>query len=491
MLKITANLAIDLGASSGRIFEGNLVKGALKMREIHRFSNTIVQRDESLCWDLDELFAQIVAGLKQYSASVHIPASIGVDSWGVDFVLLDSNSKTIGLPYAYRDHRTDGIMSEVFEILPKRDIFKITGVQFQQFNTLFQLHTLKKLHPEYLSEAETLMFIPDYVNYLLTGEKTTEYTIASTSQLLNVKKRDWDDSLIGTITDKRGIFNPLTTSGEVIGKLSDSIQERTGLGASPVLTVPSHDTAAAVVAVPARGQNWAFISSGTWSLMGIETERPVLSAPALRYNFTNEGGVFGTYRFLKNLPGLWLLQEARENLRKEHSVENLIELADDSQPWRSIINPNDQRFFNPDNMVESIKQYCLETDQRTPHTSAQIARCIFDSIALQYWKVLGELCEVQKKPIHSIHIVGGGCQNEFLNQLCSDTTGLEVFAGPVEASALGNILMQKIALGEISSLEEGRQLIRKSLIIKLYSPRETRDIEKARQLYKNLVKQHD
>jgi len=332
-----------------------------------------------------------------------------------------------------------------------------------------------------------LLFLPDYINFLMTGNLITEYTIASTSQLLNVHSRDWDHELTELINDNRGMFNPLIQPGVKIGKLSQNVEDNTGLTEVSVVSVPSHDTASAVAAAPTNGKNWAYISSGTWSLMGIEVDRPITSDVALKYNFTNEGGVFGTIRLLKNLMGLWLFQEVKKLLGRDYHYSELISEASASEPFKFLVNPNDQRFFNPENMIDEIKSFCRETGQSIPQRPGEICRCIFDSLAFQYRQVLEELKEVQNIPIYAIHVVGGGSQNELLNQLCANATGLDVYAGPVEATALGNLMFQNISLGKIKTLGEGRRIIKKSFDIRKYSPMIKPELGSKWQFFKGLV----
>ena len=480
-------IAIDLGASSGRVIQGRLIEGKFELREIHRFMNETVIEDGQLCWDLDLIFNEILSGLIKCKSFGIAPDSIGIDSWGVDFVLLDVNNEIIGNPVAYRDNRTDDIMDDVFNLISKEGLYEKTGIQFMQFNTLFQLFALKAAHPKDINGAKTLLFLPDYINFLMTGNLITEYTIASTSQLLNVHSRDWDHELTELINDNRGMFNPLIQPGVKIGKLSQNVEDNTGLTEVSVVSVPSHDTASAVAAAPTNGKNWAYISSGTWSLMGIEVDRPITSDVALKYNFTNEGGVFGTIRLLKNLMGLWLFQEVKKLLGRDYHYSELISEASASEPFKFLVNPNDQRFFNPENMIDEIKSFCRETGQSIPQRPGEICRCIFDSLAFQYRQVLEELKEVQNIPIYAVHVVGGGSQNELLNQLCANATGLDVYAGPVEATALGNLMFQNISLGKIKTLGEGRRIIKKSFDIRKYSPMIKPELGSKWQFFKGLV----
>jgi len=480
-------IAIDLGASSGRIIEGELSEDRIELKEIHRFRNEMISIDGQLCWDLSGIFDEIITGLKKCSDAGISPECIGVDSWGVDFVLLDEEDKIIGNPVAYRDSRTDGVMDEVFRLVTKGKIYERTGIQFIQFNTLFQLYALKDVNPNYINRARTLLFIPDYINFLLTGRKTVEYTIASTSQLLNISVCGWDSELTRLITENTNIFKPVTQPGYELGPLLKPLEIQTGLESVKVMSVSGHDTACAVAAVPADGNRWAYISSGTWSLMGVELTEPVLTEKALKYNFTNEGGVSGTIRLLKNLMGLWLFQESVELFGKNYSFDDLISQAERAAAFRSLINPNDRRFFNPADMLREIMSFCEESGQPIPETPGEICRCIFDSLAFQYLQVLNELRQVQERSVERIRIVGGGSQNNLLNQLCADVTGLDVYAGPVEATALGNIIMQLITLGKINSLEEGRGIIRNGVEVKKFTPVHSPIIEEKWQIFRRLV----
>ncbi|GAB6099710.1 rhamnulokinase [Halanaerocella petrolearia] len=466
-------LAVDIGASSGRLIEGNLDNNKINLKEMHRFKNQIIEKEDRkgnkhYCWELDKLYNQILVGIKKSKTNNTKPMSIGIDTWGVDFVLLDSKGDVLGNTVSYRSHRTDGLMEDFFNLLPKSEIYKRTGIQFLQFNTLYQLYALKKLDSKLLESAETLLLIPDYFNYLLTGNKTTEYTNVTTTQLFNVTENKWDEKLLSELEIGKELFNNPIEPGTVIGELKEEID--INLNDLKVIAPATHDTGSSIVAVPATSVNYAYISSGTWSLMGVETNEPICTETALEYNFTNEGGAYDTNRFLKNIMGLWLIQEVKKELNDKYDFDELVELAKAEESFKFLINPNDNRFLNPDSMIETIQNYCEESGQGIPTTAGELARCIFESLAFQYRQVLEELKETTSKSIDKINIIGGGVQNEFLNQLTANATGLVVEAGPIESTAIGNLLVQFMSLGYIDSLAEAREIVRNSFEIKSYSP---------------------
>jgi rhamnulokinase len=467
------SLAIDIGASSGRLIQGTLEDDMISLEEIHRFKNQITNKrdqkgNEHACWELDKLYNEILVGIKK-SKSNDIE-SIGIDTWAVDFVLLNSANEVIGDTVSYRCHRTDRVMEEVFDIISKEEIYNKTGIQFLQFNTIYQLYAVKKSDPEYLEEAKSFLMVPDYFNYLLTGKKSNEYTNATSTQLFNVSTKSWDQEILKQLDIPSSIFNDPVKPGTVIGEIKDELKESLDIEELKVIAPATHDTGSSIVAVPTNSADYAYISSGTWSLMGVETKKPICTKKALEYNFTNEGGAYETNRFLKNIMGLWLIQEVKKELNDQYDFGELVELAKEEQAFKSLINPNDSRFLNPESMIAEIKKYCQETEQVVPQKPGELARCIFESLAFQYKQVLEELTEVTTKEINKIHIIGGGVQNEFLNQLTADITGLEVYAGPIEATAIGNLLVQYIALGYIDSLEEAREIVSNSFTIKNYTP---------------------
>ena len=460
--------AVDLGASSGRVLLACLgtARDSLKIEEIYRFENKFINRGGHDCWDVDDLVAQINAGLEQIVDQGIALASIGIDTWGVDFVLLDADGKLLGEAVAYRDHRTDGIMEKVFKSIPRDTLYERTGIAFMQFNTLYQLVALKRENPAWLPQAQTLLLMPDYLQYRLCGTKSCEYTNASTSQLLSLKTNSWDRDLLDTFDIPLRWFQPLTQPGTEIGEWVSKFGHRT-----KVITPATHDTASAVIATPLEDSDSVYISSGTWSLMGIESSRPYCDARALAANFTNEGGADGTYRVLKNIMGLWLIQRLR-HAYPALSFADLVEQAKNATPFGYLINPNDDRFLNPPSMKQAIVDYCRETGQGGPKTAGEFARCIFESLAFLYRQTLDALSSLTEKCYARIHIVGGGSQNNFLNQLCADFCQIPVHAGPIEASALGNIACQLRALGLLADRNAIRSLIRKEFSGQTLQPRQ-------------------
>ncbi|MTH46999.1 rhamnulokinase [Intestinirhabdus alba] len=448
-------VAVDLGASSGRVMLARYdrERRSLTLREIHRFVNGLQKKGGFDCWDLDALEEAIRLGLaKVCDEGIRID-SIGIDTWGVDYVLLDKRGRRVGLPVSYRDGRTAGIMQQALDRPGRDDIWQRSGIQFLPFNTLYQLKAQIAQQPELAPQVAHALLIPDYFSYRLTGEMNWEYTNATTTQMVNINTDDWDDSLLAWSGAKRAWFGRPTHPGNIIGHWICPQKNRI-----PVVAVASHDTASAVIAVPLRDHKSAWLSSGTWSLMGFESRMPWTSSAALAANITNEGGAEGRYRVLKNIMGLWLLQR----VLKERQVANLPALIADTAALpacRFLINPNSDRFINPDNMCAEIQAACRETGQPAPDSDAELARCIFDSLALLYAEVLQELAQVRNEAFSQLHIVGGGCQNALLNQLCADACGIRVIAGPVEASTLGNIGIQLMALDELDSVDDFRQTV--------------------------------
>ena len=471
-------IAVDIGASSGRIIAGTIKDNMIEINEIYRFKNRMTYMDNHCCWNIDEIFSEIIKGLKKFANENKGLDSIGIDTWAVDYVLLDDKNKRVSPVIAYRDHRTDNTMEELFKIINPEVIYEKTGIQFQQFNTIYQLYEHAKSNKDETDKSDIFLMIPDYLNFLLSKKKAVEYTNATTTQLLNANKHEWDEDLINLTGLNKKIFPEIVKPGTILGNLTDEVQEKTGLSCVKVIAPAAHDTGSAVVSVPAISEDFAYISSGTWSLMGIESKIPICSEKARNYNFTNEGGAFDTYRVLKNIMGLWLIQEVQRLYDKKYSFSELMKLAEQAEPFKCLINPNGSRFLNPENMILEMQNYCKETCQPVPKTPGEIARCIFESLAFQYREVLHELREIQDKAINKINIIGGGSQNEFLNQLCASFTNCEVYAGPIEATAIGNLAVQLITLGEIESLSNARKMISKSFDIKKYVPQPDLDIEK-------------
>jgi len=449
--------AVDLGASSGRVLLAclNAEQAILGVEEVHRFENGFVRRNECDCWDVDTLVDHIELGLETILARGIVPASVGVDTWGVDFVLLDAQDRLLGEAVSYRDHRTDGVMEQAFRRVPRETIYARTGLQFMQFNTLYQLLALLESRPCWLPRVRSLLLMADYLHFRLCGIKSCEYTNASTSQLLNLSARDWDGVLIDAFGIPGDWLMPLCQPGTRLGEWISRDGTRV-----PVITPPTHDTAAAVLATPLQDDHAVYISSGTWSLMGVESAVPHATPAALAANLTHEGGCDGSYRILKNIMGLWLIQRVRDAF-PTMSFADLVEAAQNSVPFAFLIRPNDDRFLNPPSMTEAIAGYCEASGQGRPHTAGEFARCVFESLAFLYRQTLDELRQITGLTLNKIHIVGGGSQNEFLDQLCADFCACPVQTGPVEASALGNIVCQLRALGCLSNTVAARALIRR------------------------------
>ena len=474
---MTTYLAIDLGAESGRVMAGLWNGKTLRLDEVHRFPNGPVQLADSLRWDVLRLWAEIQNGLalasKKYGKSI---VSVGADTWGVDFVLLTRNGEMLGQPYHYRDARTNGMMEKAFRKMPRSEIFAQTGLQFMQLNTLFQLLALKDSRPELLDLTDTLLFMPDFIHWALCGSRAAEFTIASTSQCLNPLTRNWAVPLLKKFEIPARIFPKIVPPGSNLGALRSRIAESTGLYNAHVVAPPSHDTASAVAGVPTSNTgkpNWAYLSSGTWSLMGVEVSKASLTPRTQELNLTNEGGLDGTYRLLKNIMGLWLVQQCKrafDSRGKKTDYPQLAAMAAKASPLGSLVNPDDARFLNPPDMPKAIQDFCRETGQRVPKTEGELIRCAYESLALKYRQVLGWLEELTNNRIEVIHIVGGGSQSKILNQFTADACQRPVLAGPVEATAMGNLLVQVRSSGEISSLSDIRQVVRKSSEVRTFEP---------------------
>jgi rhamnulokinase len=468
-----AYAAIDLGAESGRLVKGILKDGKLHLEEISRFANGMVPISGHFYWNLIRLYEAMMEAFKKCAKSDVPIESIGVDSWGVDFVLLAKDESLMGLPVAYRDTRTDGMMETLFKRIPSEKIYEKTGIAFMKFNSIYQLLALAEQKSEALKNAAHFLMIPDYFHYLFTGKITNEYTDATTSQGINLKTGAWDTDIFKAIGVSANILHPLIKPGTRIGPISGHLQSLTGLGPVPVIAPGTHDTASAVAAVPAEGKNWAYISSGTWSLMGMEADSPVSSPKAFEYNFTNEGGVFNTIRFLKNIMGLWLVQRCRAAFDKQIDYGILTQMASQAPAFVSLIDPDRDAFMNPPSMTAAIADFCKKTGQPVPVSEGAYVRCCLESLAMQYRLVMQQLCEIYKTKIEKLHIVGGGSQNTLLNQLSADATGTTVITGPVEATVIGNIAVQAIGLGHIASLSEARKIIRNSFEMNTYAPENT------------------
>jgi rhamnulokinase len=473
MPKAKSLLAIDLGAESGRAILGHIHE-RLTLDEVHRFPNGPVRVGEHIHWDVLRLWTEIQNGLRLAAAnSGSSLAGMGLDTWGVDFGLLDSSDRLIGNPYHYRDARTNGMIEAACQIVPLEEIYNQTGIQFMQLNTLFQLFALRQENDPALQTAMTLLMIPDLLNFWLTGNKANEFTDATTTQCYNPREKRWASELLAALEIPQHIFGPIVQPGTILEQIRASVAEDAACARIPVIAVGSHDTASAVAAVPAEGSDFIYISSGTWSLIGIESPEPIIDADSLRYNFTNEGGVFNTIRFLKNIMGMWLLQECRRQWAqsgRNYSYDDLTGLAAEAPPLKSFIYVGDNRFLPPGHMVERIQEFCRQTNQSVPQSEAELTRCILESLALEYRWATEKLCVLSGKRLRVIHIIGGGSRNRLLNQFTADATGCQVIAGPVEATAIGNILMQAIALRQLSSLEEARALVRRSFDVISFEP---------------------
>jgi rhamnulokinase len=468
-------VACDFGAESGRLILGSLENGELRLKELHRFENPQVKAIGHYHWDILHLFRELKIGMARAAAQGHTNLTgIGVDTWGVDFGLLDEDGELIENPVCYRDPRTEGIMEEVFKLVPRNEVYNITGIQFIQFNTIYQLFSLR--NTARMKSARTMLHMPDLFNYMMTGKKVSEYTVASTSQLLDVSTRTWSRELLNKLGLPEGIMPPLVQPGSIVGTLLPDIMEETGLGPVPVIAPACHDTAAAVAAVPAEGEDWAYLSSGTWSLIGVELDNPCVNDFSRKSNFTNEGGVNNKIRFLKNNMGMWLLEECRRSWKKagmEPGYEEIIKLASEAVPFRSVIDPDHISFLKPGDMPRAISEFCRKTGQQAPDSIGSQARCIFESLALKYRFLIEGINRIRGNKIKMLHIVGGGSRNEMLNQYTADSLGIPVIAGPVEATAIGNIIMQAIATGHLENLAEGRRMVRDSFPVKNFEPRDT------------------
>jgi rhamnulokinase len=470
-------LAIDLGAESGRVMAGLWNGKTIRLEEVHRFPNGPVYLGDSLRWDVVRLWAEIQSGLglaaKKYGKSI---VSVGADTWGVDYVLLNHHDEMLGQPYAYRDARTNGMMERAFRKVPRSEIFAQTGLQFMQFNSLFQLLAAKQHTPELLDATDCLLFMPDFIHWALCGSRVAEFTIASTSQCLNPLTRNWATGLLKKFGLPARMFPEVVPPGTKLGTLRPGVADRTGLRKVNVVAPPTHDTASAVAGVPTANTgkaNWAYLSSGTWSLMGAEVNKASLSARTQELNLTNEGGLDGTYRLLKNIMGLWLVQQCKRAFDargRKYEYGQLAQMAAKAPALRSIVNLDDSRFLNPPDMPKAIQDFCRETKQPVPKTEGELVRCAYESLALKYREVLGWLEELTGNRIEVIHIVGGGSKSAILNQFTADACQRPVITGPVEATAMGNLLVQVRASGELASLAEMREVVRKSSDVATYRP---------------------
>ena len=483
--------AFDVGATSGRSIVATLREGKVALKELTRFPNKILRIGDHYYWNIYSLFEELKRGLQAAQSEGYKLDAIGIDTWGVDFVYLAGDGSLLGLPRSYRDPYTDGAPEAYFTKIPRREVYEATGIQIMNFNSLFQLYAAARAHSSALKHAESILFMPDALSYLLTGKKVCEYTIASTSQMLNPRTKTFEAKLFEPLGISPALMPQITLPGEIIGALTGSVQKECRTGAIPVVAVAGHDTGSAVAAVPAENENFAYLSSGTWSLMGIEVREPVITGESFAYNFTNEGGVEGTTRFLKNITGMWLLEQCRKEWEKDgksYTYPEIVNLSETAGPFRFMIDPDEACFANPESMTRAIAEYCAGTNQGTPQTDAEFIRCIFDSLALKYNQVFRVLQQLAPFPIEKLHVIGGGSQNNLLNQAIANAIGLPVVAGPVEATATGNVMMQAKGVGAVNSLSEIRAIVRRSVEPRLFVPQDTALWNAAFEKYQTITK---
>lgn len=462
------HIAVDIGASSGRLVVGWQEKNKIELKEIYRFENEMREDHGNYFWNIEKIITEILNGLQVAKQVGITECTLGIDTWGVDYVLIDKEGQRLQEVYAYRDERTKTAIEDLGKKKSLAEIYKKIGIQFLSFNTLFQLSVHDKTE---LAQTDKILLVPDYLYYRLSGKVISERTNASTTQLLNLATQEYDEELLALIGVKREQFGALTEPGTVIGPILESLQQEFDLPNCELICVASHDTASGVLGVPGTEENFAYLCSGTWSLLGVENKLPIATEQSFCKNYTNEWGAYSTYRFLKNIMGLWLLQEVRRNLSNKYSFTQLVDAATDITPFQFLINCNDDCFLKPPNMIVEIQNYCRKTGQSVPITPGELARCVFDSLALLYRKTLGELADILGHSIPVLHIVGGGVQNELLCQLTADVTEIPVVAGPIESTALGNIIVQMISTGELKNMQEARQKIRQSFVITTYQPK--------------------
>jgi len=474
-MKNKSFLAFDLGATSGRSILGTIENGRLQMKELTRFPNQILQIGDHFHWNIYSLFEHLKAGLVAAKNEGIEITSIGIDTWGVDFALLAEDGTILGAPYAYRDPHTLNAPDQFFKIVPREKVYDLTGIQVMNFNSLYQLFALNRDNNSLLKATKEILFIPDALAYMLTGEKVVEYTIASTSQILNPRTKKFEPELLEKAGVSPTILGDVVMPGTLIGYLRDDLAEESELGKIAVVTVAGHDTGAAVAAVPAENENFAYLSSGTWSLMGIEVKDPIINKETFELNFTNEGGVEGTTRFLKNITGMWILEQCLKEWKKDgitYAYEKLVHMAETVPAFQSLIDPDHSSFANPSCMTSAIVEYCKSTGQKTPESHAEFVRCIFESLALKYNFVLGKLKGLAPFSIDKLHVIGGGSKNPLLNQWTANAIGIPVVAGPSEATSIGNIMIQAKAAGCVDSLLEMRQIIGESVVLDEFLPQD-------------------
>ncbi len=481
-------IAFDLGAESGRTILGTLQNGNLTIKELNRFPNGMVNILGRLHWNIFRLFEEMKKGLLSCADEL---AGISVDTWGVDFALLAEDGSFLGLPFAYRDSRTDGMMEEFYKLIPAKRIYELTGIQMLPFNSIYQIFAMSRVRSPLLQAASDILFMPDVFNYLLTGKMKTEFTFATTSQIYNPAKADWDDEILEMLAIPKTKLQEIVSPGTTIGKLHQTVMAETGLEPVPVIACASHDTGSAVAAVPAEGKEWAYLSSGTWSLLGVEMANPILTEQAFDFNFTNEGGVEGTFRLLKNVMGLWIVQQCKKSWDRAQAITyaELTERVAIATPFKYMIDPDDPSFLNPPDMPDAIRAFCRKTGQNVPDSADDIVRCVLECLALKYRFVLEQLQQMYPHTIKTIHVIGGGAKNELLCQFTANATGLAVITGPIEATAIGNIMVQALGLGHVSSIADGRSIIRNSFATVNYEPRDVPTWEQAYDRFKNMLEQ--
>ena len=459
-------LAVDIGASSGRHMLASMKDGKMQLEEVYRFPNGMDNKNGTLCWDVERLITEIKNGLKKCKEIGKIPVSMGIDTWGVDYVLLDKDDNILGDTVGYRDSRTEGMDEKVYEVIPQDDLYARTGIQKQIFNTIYQLMAVKQSHPEYLEQAETILMIPDYFNFLLTGVKKNEYTEATTGQLISPKTNDWDYELIDMLGYNSRMFLPVSMPGTVVGDFTEEVQKEVGFNCTVVLPA-THDTGSAVLAVPTNDDDAVYISSGTWSLMGIERKEADCSMESMKANFTNEGGYDHRFRYLKNIMGLWMIQSVKKEFTEDLSFAEICEMAS-KETISSIVDCNDDCFLAPKSMIGAVQKFCRDTDQQVPATVGEISSVIYNSLAKCYGDTVEEIEAITGKKYSTIYVVGGGSNAGYLNELTAKYTGRKVSAGPSEATAIGNIIVQMLHDGVFASLPEARTCVKESFDVKMY-----------------------
>ena len=484
--------AVDLGATSGRTIIGSINDGKFDLEEVTRFPNNLIEQGGHFYWDIFALYFEIIKGLKEVAQRGLEITSIGIDTWGVDFVMIGDDGAILRNPRAYRDPITFDAMDDYLKhVISRREVYDVAGIQLMNFNSIFQLYAMRREGNSALKHAQKILFTPDALSWMLTGNEVCEYTIASTSELLDPRTKQLDERLLASLGLTRSKFGKMVKPSTLIGVLTDEIQKITGLGAVPVIAVAGHDTASAVAAVPAKDKQFAYLSSGTWSLMGIETKDAIINDLSYERNFTNEGGIEGTTRFLKNICGMWLYERCRKEWPEEVRKLSHPELQGSAmqvEAFRSIINPDDAMFANPASMIEAIQTFCRQTNQPVPESPAEICRCIFDSLALRYKQVFQWLQEFAPFKLDVLHIIGGGSLNKYLNQFTANATGATVLAGPQEGTAIGNIMLQAKAAGVVKDIWEMRQIIANSLELVKFEPTDKAAWDEAFEKYISIAK---